>query len=109
MASVLAVRPDVNFLFILACLASLAFFGVNVRDPFLVTPAFCPALVAGFGLPGFLTSPCAMTIRYAGLQAGFGYLVFAEVCVCVCVWHPPMMDQGSVGMIDRLVCRGKVR
>ena len=55
MASVFAVRPAVNFLFIFACLTSLAFFGVIVREPFFVIPPEVDLEDAGF--EGFLRRP----------------------------------------------------
>lgn len=69
MASVLAVKPPVYFLLILACLSSLALRGVTARDPFLVTPdvddaflwfvvCFAPELLA----LGFFRRPCAMVV-----------------------------------------------
>lgn len=59
MASVFAVKPEVNFLLSLACFSSLAFLGVIVREPFLVIPD--DLTVAG--LDGFLIRPCAMIVE----------------------------------------------
>ena len=65
MASVFAVKPAVNFLFSLACLTSLVFLGVIVREPFFVIPEDDFAVK---GFEDFLIRPCAMLRLDGGFQ-----------------------------------------